>query len=248
LPAGTFSPIQPAGLIRPLLHDIRSPLSSIMALAHFASTRRPIREADILSTFADILSAARHLNELAEICLFVTKAAEERSGVDIAAIDLHEMIASLFLELNSQATAFGVDLHNAVDQQVLHGDTALVKTLFRFMIKSAVKYARNSDKLSVSSKFIKRGPELRQEVGVAFTLPHAKGPHAGSPLQDSCSGIFAGDGFFQLNLTVLFGTAVAASHRGEFYVTNEGQRTQLTLSLPTPTSIVDLNQVPVAQA
>ena len=34
--------------------------------------------------------------------------------------------------------------------------------------------------------------------GVAFTLPHAKGPHAGSPLQDSCSGIFAGDGFFQV--------------------------------------------------
>ena len=232
---GTQYLIQSAGMIRPLLHDLRSPLASIMALARFASARKPMRESEMLATLADISSAARHLNDLAEVALFVNKTAEERNDVDIAAIDIHELISEIRSELAPHAKAFGVEVLQAVEQQLIYGDTSLVKMLFRFMMKSAIKYSRNDDQIIITGRVMQRAADQRHEVGVAFTPPQLMSPHAVGPDQESRLEAFRGDGFFQLNLTILFGLAVADSHRGDFLVVSEGKRTQLLLSLPAST-------------
>lgn len=232
--AGTTFPIDAANMIRPLLHDLRSPLASIMALANFASSRRPMRQDQVLSALADISVAARHLNDLAEIALFVNKAEDERSGVDIEAVSFNLLIDSLFSELAPQATGFGIELCMEECSSLLHADPALLKMLFRFLIKSAIKYSRSGDKVTVTSCMVERSTELRHEASVAFTLPDVKGTHSGSESEGGGTTAFRGDGFFQLNLTILFGSAVADSHRGEFFVIREAQKATLVFSIPAP--------------
>ena len=230
--AGTGSPIQPASMIRPLLHDLRSPLASIMALANFASSRRPMRENQILSALADISTAARHLNDLAEIALFVSKAEDERSGIDIEAFSFSALIEELFSELGQQATVLGINLNKEDCPWLLNADPTLVKMLFRFLIKSAIKYSRGSDQVTVCSQIATRGAEIRHEVGVSFTLPDVSAPHTGLDTERRSAPAFFGEGFFQLNLTIQFGSSVADSHRGDFYVASEAQKTTLVLSIP----------------
>jgi len=202
-----------------------------MALATFASSR-PVREQNILSVLADISAAARHLNDLAEISLFVSKTEDQRSEIDLDTISFDDLTKQIFLELTLQASALGIGLHKEECCWLLHADPTLITMLFRFLIKSAIKYSRSGDRVTVTSRIAERGTEIRHEVGVAFTVPRVKGSDISIDVEALPPNAFCGEGFFQLNLTILFGKAVAASHSGEFFVTSEAGKTTLVLSIP----------------
>lgn len=198
--------------LRAFLHDLRSPLAAIIALANFGGTRAASRPDEIPALLLDIGYAASHLDEMASMALFVTKAEIDTFAVERTPFSLDRLASSISAELRGQASAMGITIENGIQLSNLLGDANLVEVSLRSLMRSAIKYAK-------SESMVRLLPASGSESGrpdagftISFKMPTSARTMTSAPSR------FGRGGLFQLDLALLFATQVADGHGGRLSV------------------------------
>ena len=212
--------------LRAFLHDLRSPLASIIALANFGGIRASSRPDEIPSLLSDIGYAASHLNEMADMALFVTKAEVSTFAIERKPFSLDRLASSITAELRCQASAMGITIENGIQLSNLLGDTNLVEVSLRSLMRSAIKYSK-------SESVVRLLPASGSEAdcpGAGFTssfnMPHSARTMTAAPSR------FGRDGLFQLDLALQFATQVADGHGGRLSARSTADYQEVEFLLP----------------
>lgn len=213
--------------LRTLLHDFRSPLASILALANFGRLRPSLRPDESRALLLDISSAAAHLNELAEMALFVTKAEVNTFAVERKLFNLDRLAKTVVEELRPQADGMGVIIENDIRFHNLIADAQLVEVALRSLLRSAIKYSTSANVVRLAP--LVRPAERGEQAG--FTISFSM-PGTGNNVGERIPSRFGREGLFQLDLALLFSMQVANGHGGALTARTTGDYLEIEFLLP----------------
>ena len=225
--SNALTPCRPqAAFLRAFLHDLRSPLASILALANFGVLRAASRPNEIPALLSDIGYAASHLDEMADMALFVTRAEMNTFAVEKRLFSLDQLASSITAELRCQASAMGISIENGIRLSNLLGDTNLVKVSLRSLMRSAVKYSKSESVVRLLPASGSEADSPDAGFTISFNMPNSPRTMTADPSR------FGRDGLFQLDLALQFATQVADGHGGRLSARSTADHLEVEFLLP----------------
>jgi hypothetical protein len=175
---------------------------------------------------SDIGYAASHLDEMADMALFVTRAEMNTFAVEKRLFSLDQLASSITAELRCQASAMGISIENGIRLSNLLGDTNLVKVSLRSLMRSAVKYSKSESvvRLLPASGSEEDSPDAG--FTISFNMPNSPRTMTADPSR------FGRDGLFQLDLALQFATQVADGHGGRLSARSTADHLEVEFLLP----------------
>lgn len=133
-------------------HELRTPIAVIQGYADMLSRWGKSDEKVLEEGIAAIQGESAHMKTLIEQLLFLARGDSGRNQVEMAQMDLSEMIREVFEESrmihenrNWQCQAEG--------KIMVQGDRAMLKQTARILIDNAVKYTAEGDKITLRSRY-----------------------------------------------------------------------------------------------
>lgn len=122
-----------------LIHDIRSPLSSIMMALEMVSERVAV---DSDQESSNVLDAANR--SVTRLMDFVDSLYENMVGLEgdlkLEDLDLAELLGDLKLDLAAQIKTTGASIDQDLEQRIVHADRALFRQLIQNLLQNALKF------------------------------------------------------------------------------------------------------------
>ena len=217
-------------LIAEIVHELRTPLSSITAVAHLL--QRPElpaeRHRELTQT---MLSEVQRLNDLATDFLELSRLESGRVRIQREPVHLGGLVQECLEVVRAQAQGRQLELQAEVDPSIapVHGDRTLLKQLLLNLLTNAIKYNHAGGRVAVS---------LRSAEGEVVMA-----------VQDTGRGIDAGDlphlfeRFYRVQevegqvpgtgLGLAIARRIAESHQGSITVDSQpGQGSTFSVHLP----------------
>jgi len=223
---------QQSDLIAEMVHELRTPLASLIAASHL------LKRSDLPGEQRDrigetVFSEAKRLNEMTTDFLELARLESGRVRFQLEPVHLEGLIHECLEIIRPQAQTRDIHLETHIDHTIapVQGDRNQLKRLLLNLLTNAIKYNRDQGTISVALQ--EDGGLI--ELGVTDT-------GIGIPAEDvsriferfyrvpSQSGKTSGTG-----LGLAIAERIAHSHRGELRVESQlGEGSTFTLLLPRP--------------
>lgn len=135
-----------------MIHDMKTPLSSIMMCANFLHSGRLDDKPDLKERYYTIIdNEADHLLKLTNKVLTLSKLEKKKLEMQLDTVALKPLIDNLIVNFTAKSTKpiqFIVDLH----EEFICADEEFIKEVFSNLIDNAVKYSKESIVIRISSE------------------------------------------------------------------------------------------------
>ena len=138
-------------LLSIISHDLRSPLSGLLAFTRILSEKVQTYSIEELKKFADIMQlSAKGVYDLLENLLEWSKLQRGLFQFEPAPLNLTDLVEQSTNLLRSLAEQKNVVLENQVPEDVIvSADNAMLKTLLRNLLANALKYSRQGGRVRI---------------------------------------------------------------------------------------------------
>jgi two-component system cell cycle sensor histidine kinase PleC len=217
-------------------HELRTPLNAIIGFSEMIikETFGPLGHAKYGEYQSDIHMSARHLLEIINEVLDMSKIEAGKVELDEQEIDMHGLIQSVTRIMANRAFSSGLEIieNIADDLPYLYADPRLVRQILINLVTNAVKYSHRSGKIDISADVMPGGSMrmIVQDYGVG--IPKERIKDAMEPFgqihDPTRSGGQQGTGL-GLPLT----KAMAELHGGRLELESDtGKGTKITITFP----------------
>lgn len=191
-------------VLRSVSHDLRTPLTVILAAATALDPERPKSE-NVLEVRGQVIDAATRLWRLIEKLLDLSVLQAGRAEPRLVWYSIEEVLQEAIEQINVAPGVF--KLSTDVDMPLLHGDPGQLERAFANVLENAARYSGDRP-VSVRARAVRnrirvlivdQGPGIPSSEQERIFLPFYRAP--GSPVHDSGSGLGLAitRGFVELN-------------------------------------------------
>lgn len=135
-----------------MIHDMKTPLSSIMICANFLRTGKLDHKPDLKEQYFKIIdSEADHLLKLTDKVLTISKLENKKLEMVLATIELKPIFDHLIENFTAKSTKpvkFILNLH----EEHMYADEEFMKEAFSNLIDNAIKYSKESVEIQITSE------------------------------------------------------------------------------------------------
>ena len=131
-------------------HELRTPVSVIMAYAENLAAHAPDRET--VEQASAILTESRRMHSIIAQLLALTRGYEGKYQLSLEEINLKEMVSDVLAELTEEAAAGGITLIEQVPPRIqLSADQSLMTQLLLNLVENGIKYGKTGGTVAVSA-------------------------------------------------------------------------------------------------
>ncbi len=217
-------------------HELRTPLNAIIGFSEMILKEMfgPLGHDKYAEYLNDVHMSAKHLLEIINEVLDMSKIEAGRVDMDESEIDLSKLVASVNRMMASKAFSSGIEFREVSEEglPMLYGDQRLIRQILINLVTNAVKYSKSSDVIETSVGLTEKGGLfLRvsdQGVGIPKERLHDVMEPFGQIHDPTRAEPFQGTG-----LGLPLAKAMAELHGGALTIDSDtGKGTQVTISFP----------------
>ncbi|HEX3990415.1 MAG TPA: ATP-binding protein, partial [Acetobacteraceae bacterium] len=158
-------------------HELRTPLHAVIGFSELISHNvAPMPSAGMIAGYADdIMKSGRHLLELINSILDLSKVESGNASLVEQDVSLRDVIIDSLVTVREQAVEAGVAVDTSLpdDLPVVHGDATKLRQIFINLLSNAVKFTQRDGTVTVSGR---REPDngfavLFADTGIGMTDP-----------------------------------------------------------------------------
>lgn len=135
-----------------MIHDMKTPLSSIMMCANFLHSGRLDGKPDLKEQYFKIIdSEADHLLKLADKVLTISKLESKKLEMELDKVELKPILDNLIKNFSTKSAkpiAFVLNLQ----EEHIYADEEFIKEVFSNLIDNAIKYSKESVEMQITSE------------------------------------------------------------------------------------------------
>ncbi|MFL6540160.1 MAG: ATP-binding protein [Chthoniobacterales bacterium] len=134
-------------------HELRTPLNAILGFGQLLEMEQLSKNQ--LSSVAHILSGGRHLLDLINEVLDISRIEAGRLDLSIEPVDLHDLLVELMTLVAPLATGQSIRIVNGIDPEpklFVLADRQRLKQIFLNLLSNAIKYNRHAGEVRVQAK------------------------------------------------------------------------------------------------
>jgi signal transduction histidine kinase len=211
-------------------HELRTPIAVVRANAEVL-LRHPDQSVEAnIDQVAAISDESEHMSRLVGELLTLARADEQRLGLVVGPVLLHELLDTLVRDMGALAERRGITLRSDFRQAELQGDSQRIRQVAAILIDNALKYTPAAGTVTVRC----RRDGHRAELSVSDTgpgIPAADQPHIFDRFYRS-DRARTGDGGTGLGLAIA--QSIVEAHGGRITLeSSPGRGTTFTVRLPT---------------
>jgi signal transduction histidine kinase len=236
LKAGTPATTADASFVPTVAHELRGPLSSVVAFAHLLGDPGSGELTEDQRTYLDVIDRnANRLLRLIEELLLLSRLQMGRLPLHTAPVPVATLIEPVISDCQLTAEAAGLSLTwDCVDGPELKCDEARIQQVLNSLVANALKFTPPGGRISVAAFPTGAGWQLTvTDTGIG--LPADEQPKLFSPFFRA-SNVGAGgtaSGTPGAGLGLMISQAIVELHDGEIEVAStEGVGTTVTVTLP----------------
>ncbi|WP_296080825.1 ATP-binding protein [uncultured Agrobacterium sp.] len=218
-------------------HEIRTPLNAIIGFADMMATERfgPIGNPRYIEYSNDIVRSGRHVLDIVNDLLDISKIEAGQMDVDFKAVVLNETIAEAVSLVQPQANNQRVIIRTALSQSVppVVADLRSIKQILLNILSNAIKFTPSGGQIVVSTAYEANGSVVLRVRDTGIGMTRSEVEHAMKPFRQvsASSSRVRGDG---TGLGLPLTKAMVDANRANFAITstpNEG--TLVEISFPS---------------
>jgi signal transduction histidine kinase len=137
-------------------HELRTPLHAVIGFSELISHNvAPMASAGLIASYAgDIMKSGRHLLELINSILDLSKVESGTASIAEDDVPLDEVIKDSLMTVREQAYDAGVAIDSSLPQElpVIRGDTTKLRQIFINLLSNAVKFTQRAGSVTVSGR------------------------------------------------------------------------------------------------
>ncbi len=144
-------------------HELRTPLNSIIGFSEILGKRwEPRAEGREMVFLQNIADSGRHLLDLINSLLDLSKIEAGRMEVHVDALALDDLVAGVCKVISGIATRRGIEIHADVPQAlpVIEADGAKIKQILYNLLSNAVKFSPDGGRIDVGVRLFENRFEL----------------------------------------------------------------------------------------
>jgi len=218
-------------------HEIRTPLNAIIGFADMMATERfgPIGHPRYIEYSNDIVRSGRHVLDIVNDLLDISKIEAGQMDVDFKAVALNETIAEAVSLVQPQANNQRVIIRTALSQSVppVVADLRSIKQILLNILSNAIKFTPSGGQIVVSTAYEANGSVVLRVRDTGIGMTRSELEQAMKPFRQvsASSSRVRGDG---TGLGLPLTKAMVDANRANFSITstpNEG--TLVEISFPS---------------
>ncbi len=217
-------------------HELRTPLNAIIGFSEMMmkETFGELGSPKYKEYLADVHLSARHLLEIINEVLDMSKIEAGRVELDEEYLDVGDLVTAVARMMASRAFSSGLRIEEKVEEglQPLYADPRLIRQILINLVGNAVKYSKTNGTIDIIAKRSEKGSLLMivKDTGIGIPKHRIKDalepfgqvsvPHDGIPVQGTGLGL-------------PLAKAMAELHQGSLTLESDiGQGTTVTVELP----------------
>lgn len=217
-------------------HELRTPLNAIIGFSEMMSKELfgPLGNEKYSEYMEDIFLSAKHLLEIINEVLDMSKIEAGRVDLDEKEIDLPALLDSVVRIVTSRISsdALSVEQKFAPDLPLFIADPRLVRQIFINLVTNAVKYSENRGVITIEASKGEGGEVIITVTDNGVGIPADRIQEAMEPFgqihDPTKSNIYQGTG-----LGLPLAKAMVELHGGELFLESvEGEETKVTVIFP----------------
>ncbi|QCI99188.1 ATP-binding protein [Agrobacterium larrymoorei] len=218
-------------------HEIRTPLNAIIGFADMMATERfgPVGHPRYIEYSNDIVRSGRHVLDIVNDLLDISKIEAGQMDVDFRAVSLNETIAEAVSIVQPQANNQRVIIRTALSQSVpqIVADLRSIKQILLNILSNAIKFTPSGGQIVVSTAYEANGSVTMRIRDTGIGMTRSELEQAMKPFRQvsASSSRVRGDG---TGLGLPLTKAMVDANRANFSITstpNEG--TLVEISFPS---------------
>lgn len=218
-------------------HELRTPLNAIIGFSEMMQNEvfGALGNAKYVEYMGDIHSSARHLLEIINEVLDMSKIEAGRVDLDEQPVDMYEAIESVMRMMASRAFSGGVILSSDVDKNMppLHADPRLLRQVLINLVSNAVKFSRRGGNIDINSHLNEDGEMTIIVKDTGIGIPKSKIKRALEPFGQVYDSAHAARENQGTGLGLPLAKAMVELHGGSLSLDSDsGKGTTVTLSFP----------------
>jgi two-component system, cell cycle sensor histidine kinase PleC len=218
-------------------HELRTPLNAIIGFSELMmkETFGPLGHAKYIEYLGDVHFSARHLLEIINEVLDMSKIEAGRVELDESDLDLAEVVMSVIRIMTSRAFSSDIDLIPDLQANLphLYADTRLVRQILINLISNAVKFSKPGDKIFIKAHALPDGDiqVVVQDFGVG--IPKDKIKDAMEPFGQIHDSVHSAQIHQGTGLGLPLARAMVELHGGNLTLDSDlGQGTTVYVTFP----------------
>ncbi len=218
-------------------HELRTPLNAIIGFSEMMQNEvfGALGNPKYVEYMGDIHSSARHLLEIINEVLDMSKIEAGRVDLDEQPVDMDEAIESVMRMMASRAFSGGVNLNSKVDKNMpaLHADPRLLRQVLINLVSNAVKFSRRGGQIDISSNLNNDGEMTIIVKDNGIGIPRNKIKRALEPFGQIYDSAHAAKENQGTGLGLPLAKAMVELHGGNLSLDSDaGKGTTVTLTFP----------------
>jgi two-component system, cell cycle sensor histidine kinase PleC len=225
-------------------HELRTPLNAIIGFSELMlkKTFGPLGHVKYGEYLEDVHVSARHLLDIINEVLDMSKIEAGRVDLEESDIDLMELIPSVVRIMDSRAFSAGISI--GVDMPspapMLRGDHRLLRQILINLLSNAVKYSNNGGAIEVKIALEIDGKLQMMVRDHGIGIPKHKIPEALEPFGQINDPSHAGGNLQGTGLGLPLAKAMTELHGGYLHLESDlGQGTSVYLTFPANRVILE---------
>ncbi len=218
-------------------HELRTPLNAIIGFSELMQkeTFGPLGSHKYAEYLKDVHMSARHLLDIINEVLDMSKIEAGRVDLEESDINLIELISSVVRIMDSRAFSAGVRIvtHISDDLPKLRGDHRLLRQILINLLSNAVKYSSSGGVIDVKVALEYDGKLQMMVRDQGVGIPKHKIPEALEPFGQINDPAHAGGNMQGTGLGLPLAKAMTEMHGGHLHLESDlGQGTSVYLTFP----------------
>lgn len=219
-------------------HELRTPLNAIIGFSEIMmnGTFGKLENPKYQEYIADVHSSARHLLEIINEVLDMSKIEAGRVELDEHDVDLGEVIDGVIRMMASRAFSANIALEMKVPQDLprIQGDPRLVRQILINLVSNAVKFSNPGGRILLSAELLASGDLEASVADNGVGIPKEKIAQALEPFgQIHDASVVSRDGSSGTGLGLPLAKAMAEMHGGYLTLKSEaGKGTRVIVGFP----------------
>ena len=218
-------------------HELRTPLNAIIGFSEMMQNEvfGPVGSAKYVEYMGDIHSSARHLLEIINEVLDMSKIEAGRVDLDEQAVDMEEAIESVMRMMASRAFSGGIVMNSQIEKNLppLHADPRLFRQVLINLVSTAVKFSRRGGSIDISAELNKDGDMMIKVKDTGIGIPKNKIKRALEPFGQIYDSAHAAKENQGTGLGLPLAKAMVELHGGALHLESDsGKGATVTLTFP----------------
>ena len=218
-------------------HELRTPLNAIIGFSEMMEkeTFGPLGNPKYIEYTGDVHTSARHLLEIINEVLDMSKIEAGRVDLDEHDVDMGEAIESVIRMMASRAFSGDIQLNSDIERDLppLHADPRLLRQILINLVSNAVKFSRHGGRIDINAGLDSEGEMVITVRDNGVGIPKSKIKRALEPFGQIYDSAHAARENQGTGLGLPLAKAMVELHGGSLHLDSDaGKGTTVTLSFP----------------